>query len=407
MANDAEYRSLPFDEAIAFFRGKLNIPSARWDDLWQGMHARGFMIAGAAKDELLADFRAAVDKAIAGGESLGAFRRRFDSIVVQHGWDYRGGRNWRSEVIYATNVRTAYMAGRYAQMTDPDTLRFMPYWQYQHGDSVHPRPLHLSWDGTVLPANDPWFRTHFAPNGWGCKCSIVPLTRRDLARLGKDGPDKAPDDGTYTWTDQAGKTHTIPKGIDPGWDYNVGEAAWGRNQAARAMEDQGPWRDLSPKGPGDYGRPNRIAVDPPVAAFGHPIPKGDVSRLQRALRDAIGGDEATMIDPTGTRVMVTQAITDHIAAKPDRRWDGREAYFPFIRELIEDPYEIWVSFAESEASGRVGIRRKYVKAIQLDRDRVLGLYAEFMNGQWVSGDLFRGGLTGAGNLRKGRMLYER
>jgi len=407
VANDAEYRDLPFDEAITFFREKVNVPTRRWDDLWQGMHARGFMIAGAKKDELLTDFRGAVDKAIADGESLAQFRRRFDSIVAKHGWDYNGGRNWRSEVIYATNVRTAYAAGRYAQMTDPDVLRAMPFWQYKHGDSVNPRPLHLSWNGTVLPANDPWFRTHFAPNGWGCKCSIVPLTRRDLARLGKSGPDEAPDDGSYTWTDQAGNTHTIPKGIDPGWAYNVGEAAWGRTQAERAMEDQGPWRDLAPRGPEAYGRPARIDVDQPSAALGRPVAKGEVSRLQAALRAAIGDDEATIVDPTGTRVMVTQAITDHIAAKPDSRWDGREAFFPFIRELIEDPYEIWMSFAESEASGRVGIRRKYVKAVQVGRDRVLGLYAEFMNGQWVSGDLFRGGLTGAGNLRKGRMLYGR
>ncbi|MCC7082171.1 MAG: hypothetical protein IT530_15980, partial [Burkholderiales bacterium] len=186
MANDAEYRDLPFDEAVTFFRQKLNIPTRRWDDLWQGMHARGFMIAGAAKDELLADFRGAVDAAIADGESLAQFRRRFDGIVAKHGWDYNGGRNWRSEVIYATNVRTAYAAGRYAQMADPDVLRAMPFWMYKHGDSVHPRPLHLEWNGTVLPANDPWFRTHFAPNGWGCKCSIVPITRRDLARMGKD-----------------------------------------------------------------------------------------------------------------------------------------------------------------------------------------------------------------------------
>ncbi|QII11625.1 hypothetical protein KsCSTR_22460 [Candidatus Kuenenia stuttgartiensis] len=41
------------------------------------------------------------------------------------------------------------------------------------------------------------------------------------------------------------------------------------------------------------------------------------------------------------------------------------------------------------------------------KHRYFGLYAEIMNGHWVSMDLFRGGLTGAGNLRKGRLLYGR
>jgi len=37
----AEWGSLPFEEQIAFFRQKLNIPTARWDDLWQEAHDTG------------------------------------------------------------------------------------------------------------------------------------------------------------------------------------------------------------------------------------------------------------------------------------------------------------------------------------------------------------------------------
>jgi hypothetical protein len=41
-----------------------------------------------------------VDKAITGGTTLEDFRKDFDRIVAKHGWDYNGGRNWRSKVIY-------------------------------------------------------------------------------------------------------------------------------------------------------------------------------------------------------------------------------------------------------------------------------------------------------------------
>jgi uncharacterized protein with gpF-like domain len=214
---------LPFDKAIAFFRQKVNIPTASWDDLWKGMHARGFMIAGAQRDELLSDFRQAIDAALAEGKTLADFRKDFDAIVTRHGWNYNGGRGWRSRVIFETNLRTAHQAGRYAQMTDPDVLAYRPYWRYRHGDSRQPRPQHLAWDGLVLAADDPWWQTHYPPNGWGCKCRVEALSERQMAKLGKAGPDTAPAIETYAWTDRAtGEIHQVPVGIDPGWDYNVG-----------------------------------------------------------------------------------------------------------------------------------------------------------------------------------------
>jgi Phage Mu protein F like protein len=216
---------LPFQEGIDHFRGKLNIPTERWTDLQGEQHAKGFMVAGAIKTELLTDMRSAVDKAISQGTTLAEFRKDFDSMVAKHGWDYNGGRNWRSEVIYSTNVRQAYNTGRWQQLTDPDLLKLNPYLEYRLGDSVHHRPLHQSWNGTVLPADDPWWQTHAPQNGWGCKCKVLSVGPRDLAKMGKDSPDSAPNDGTHEWVDKkTGEVRDIPNGIDPGFDYNPGQA---------------------------------------------------------------------------------------------------------------------------------------------------------------------------------------
>jgi len=104
-------------------------------------------------------------------------------------------------------------------------LRTRPYLIYRHGDSAHPRVLHLSWDGTCLPADDPWWSTHTPQNGWGCKCKIFSGGERDITRLGNKARLKAPNDGDYEWTNKQGRTFTIPNGIDPGFQYNPGVAA--------------------------------------------------------------------------------------------------------------------------------------------------------------------------------------
>jgi len=218
MSINAAFR-LPFLEAIAFFRGKTNIPTERWDDLWQEQHAKGFMVAGAIEEDLLTDMRSLVDRAIDEGITLEEFRKGFAETVTKHGWSYNGSFGWRSKIIYQTNVRTAYMAGRWKQLTDPELLELKPYLQYRHGDSRVPRQQHLAWDGLILPADDPWWQTHYPPNGWGCKCKVFAAGPRELERAGKSDPDTAPASPLDPKTG-------APVGIGKGWAYNVGQAAW-------------------------------------------------------------------------------------------------------------------------------------------------------------------------------------
>jgi len=216
MPPDAVVR-LPFAEQIAFFRGKLGnlIPTETWREVLRAGHDRGFMVAGAAKADLLADLAGAVDRVTAEGKSIAWFRQEFDSVVGAHGWAYRGERNWRTRVIYQTNLSTSYAAGRLAQLRDPELQKLKPYWMYRHSDSVtRPRPLHVSWDGLVLPADHPWWQTHYPPNGWGCKCRVVAVSREEALRQGGRIEDP-PDDGIDAKTG-------APAGIDEGWDYMPG-----------------------------------------------------------------------------------------------------------------------------------------------------------------------------------------
>lgn len=225
--------------------------------------------------------------------------------------------------------------------------------------------------------------------------------------MGKTGPDTAPNDGTYTWVDKkTGQVHTIPNGIDPGWAYNVGESAWGRPTAKKLIDEHrgGKWIDLDSRGPEAYARPGIVPIDAARATLGKRAKTE--KELRESLRGAIGGDDASFIDPRGEYVNVNQALIDHILENK-KRWDGREAYFPLIPELIEEPYEIWAAFAKNELTGKVGIRRRYVKMIRLDENRVLGFVAEAVNGMWIGFDFFRGGKTALNNLRKGRLVWGR
>lgn len=205
----------PFAEQVTFFRGKLGnlIPTESWLDVQKSAHDTGFMVAGAAKADLLADLAGAVDEAIIQGTGIGAFRANFDKIVEKHGWSYRGEYNWRTRTIYRTNMASSYSAGRLVQLKSGN----FPLWMYRHSDSVaRPRPLHVSWDGLTMPPDDPWWQTHYPQNGWGCECYVIGVTRATAERLG-GRIESAPDDGF--------ELDGRPKGIDKGWDYQPGATA--------------------------------------------------------------------------------------------------------------------------------------------------------------------------------------
>lgn len=167
MTLSAKYMDLPFDAAINFFRKKINLATEAWDDIWKEMHARAFVVAGAAKEDLLTDLRGAVVKGIDQGTTLAEFRKDFDKTVAKHGWKYKGGRGWRTATIFNTNLSVAYSRGHYQQMTDPAVLKVRPYLRYVESSSPNPREIHQGWAGTVLPADDPWWGSHYPPNGWG------------------------------------------------------------------------------------------------------------------------------------------------------------------------------------------------------------------------------------------------
>lgn len=407
MAETIRPQGVSFQEAIDFYRDKIKIPTEGWTDLWQGQHSRAFTVAGATKGDLLSDLYSAAEKGLSEGITPDDFRKQFDDIVARHGWSGGpGGAGvgaWRSATIFNTNMRTAYQAGRYKQMTDPDVIEARPYWMYDAVNDNRTRPQHREWDGLILPADDAWWDTHFPPNGWGCRCRVRNLSERDLKRTGRT-LDTAPKQETYEWNDpQTGEVREVPVGIDPGWDYNPGKTAWGRDWANRvAAKSEGPWVDLDPRGPAAFDRPSRV----PAATTSKELfrPARDEQALRRALRDAIGADEVTLTDPLGDTTLVNQAIVDHMI-EDKKRLDGREQYFPLIPELIEDPYEVWINFAKNEESGKVAVRKRYLKVIRIGKERVIGLVANAKEGSWESFTFFRGDLKGVNNLRKGRLLY--
>jgi SPP1 gp7 family putative phage head morphogenesis protein len=221
----ATWGPLQPEAAISYFLGKLSRPSEYWAEVYGAANARYFAVAGAVEADLIEDLRREIERALTEGISLQEFTRSFREIVERRGWVHFGEPGWRAMIIYRTNLSTAYAAGEWQAMRDPDVMSFMPYWEYRHSGSAHPRPHHRAWDGLILSAEDPWWSTHYPPNGWMCGCWVNAMTRRQAAARGRTAPDTAPQITYREWTDRrTGEIRQVPVGIDPSFEHSPGEA---------------------------------------------------------------------------------------------------------------------------------------------------------------------------------------
>ena len=227
---------LPPEQALKFFGGKGYVTGFSWRDVWQQEHDSAFTVAKMMNVDLLRDVRAAVDKALAEGQTFEQFREGIEGRLVQAGWWGKAemvdpatgetklvqlGSPRRLRTIFRVNMQTAYSAGHWAQIQDNKATA--PLLMYDAVDDNATREEHREWDGTVLPADDPWWQTHMPPNGWNCRCGVIQLSLEEAKAQGLEVADKAPDSPTREFTNErTGEVSRVPAGIDPGWAYNPG-----------------------------------------------------------------------------------------------------------------------------------------------------------------------------------------
>lgn len=357
--SDPKVGTVTFREAQDFYRQKVSLPTRAWTDTLHQAHDRAFVVAGADSVSLVEDLRGALDAAMNGGGGLEAFRRQFDEIVTLHGWDYNGGRNWRTRVIYDTNLRAAHQAGRLKQMRDPDVIKLRPYWLYVHAETREPKQArleHLAWDGKVYMHDDPIWDRIYPPNGWKCSCGVRAISAAGLRRLGKEGPDKSPDLKMKRVQDPiTGQRIEVPEGVDFGWGYQVGDT-WERGIVPREL--QKPLRLDQPDLP--------LPVTPPLSDLGRPFaapvlpadqqPEFYVSKfLQRFGADV--GQAVLHRDQAGQAIV----ISDQLFRNADGAWKvlkfGRAVDVERLAEAIFDPDEIWVDWVVMPDGTRRLVRR--------------------------------------------------
>lgn len=220
-------------EVAAFFRNKRLRPAFDWEDVEPEEHAVAFTVAKAMQVDVLEAIQGALQVAIDEGIPYRQFAKDLEPRLRKLGWwgvreqidpltgevrKVRLGSPRRLETIYRANLRSARAAGQWDRIQR--TKDALPYLVYLLGPSERHRPQHEAKQGLVLPVDDPFWQQWYPPNGWGCKCHVRQITRREAERRGISESPETPMREVFNL--RTGEIKSIPSGIDPGWEMNPG-----------------------------------------------------------------------------------------------------------------------------------------------------------------------------------------
>ena len=181
-----------FDEAIEWFLARVVLARGEFDEISAKAKRQAFTVSNLTSLRMVDSIFKEIAAALMGAEGLNEFRKRVLPKLRKEWGSGRGrdaaGRRInvgaRVEMIYRTNVLSAYNEGRFQQMSQPVVKRLRPYWMYDAVMDTRTSTICRARDGKIFPADSPWWETNYPPLHYNCRSGVRALTARQANRRG-------------------------------------------------------------------------------------------------------------------------------------------------------------------------------------------------------------------------------
>lgn len=177
---------LPADNAADFIRSLTPVTRDTFDGLTSQYQALSFTLAGAADQRLIQKIRDALAEIIASGGTEAEFEAAALKLTSDAGVADISA--FTLDTAFQTAMQNAYSLGRYEQMSSAAVKQVLPIWQYWTVGDDRVRLEHRVLHGFAAHAEDPVWMKIYPPNGFNCRCAVVPI-------LASEAPDDASEPG--------------------------------------------------------------------------------------------------------------------------------------------------------------------------------------------------------------------
>lgn len=180
----------PDKDAVRFLKDKAPVSRAVFDGLLPELRPYAFTVAGVENVSILKKLRDRVAQLPAGADWNAIKGDLAQELSPWLGDDAAAGLR-RAETLLRTHGYQAYAVTNYKVMQRQTDV--FPWWEYDTADDEHVRSTHAALDGKIFPANAEFWKNHFPPWEWGCRCNIIARSADDVAEIETADAKKIPE----------------------------------------------------------------------------------------------------------------------------------------------------------------------------------------------------------------------
>ena len=174
---------LPSDNISDYVGGLVAVDKDTFNGLTAQYRKDAFTLAGAADVRLIANIRDELAQVAKDGGTTQDFEIAVNKLTDDAGIARLNA--FTLDTAFNTAMQRAYSLGRYEQMSDPATKGVLPFWQYWTVGDDRVRPEHEVLDQFCARADDLVWMKIYPPNGFNCRCSVVPILESEALKAGK------------------------------------------------------------------------------------------------------------------------------------------------------------------------------------------------------------------------------
>lgn len=163
------------------------------------LNKKAFYVTDIIKEDILKKIKQQIFNGIKNGDS---YKTTVDAIESALSDYFKEGMiddevftGARLETIVRTNTAEAFNEGKKSIYTDPDLGDLLVAFQYSAILDDRVRDDHAAMDGVVRAATDPVWDLWTPPNGFNCRCTLVPVTKYEEYEVTAKLPNVKPDKG--------------------------------------------------------------------------------------------------------------------------------------------------------------------------------------------------------------------